>query len=126
MRRLLALFLFAIMMGPVTGSWAVGDFDGRSDWSTADSEGIQWIQSGQTFEVPQQTPPQWVDDDTPWWERTNLDLDRNEIHDSLESMIGVTGIGLVYSTDVTETHLNALEQLGLNVVDFIEAADGLL
>lgn len=126
MRRLLALFLFAIMMGPVTGSLAVGDFDGRSDWSTADSEGIQWIQSGQTFEVPQQTPPQWVDDDTPWWERTNLDLDRNEIHDSLESMIGVTGIGLVYSTDVTETHLNALEQLGLNVVDVIEAVDGVL
>ncbi len=113
-------------MGPVTGSLAVGDFDGRSDWSTADSEGIQWIQSGQTFEVPQQTPPQWVDDDTPWWERTNLDLDRNEIHDSLESMIGVTGIGLVYSTDVTETHLNALEQLGLNVVDVIEAVDGVL
>ena len=126
MRRLLALFLFAIMMGPVTGSLAVGDFDGRSDWSSADSEGIQWIQSGQTFQVPQQTTPQWVDEDTPWWERTNLDLDRNEIHDSLESMIGVTGIGLVYSTDVTETHLNALEQLGLNVVDVIEAVDGVL
>ena len=113
-------------MGPVTGSLAVGDFDGRSDWSSADSEGIQWIQDGQTFEVPQQTTPQWVDEDTPWWERTNLDLDRNEIHDSLESMIGVTGIGLVYSTDVTETHLNALEQLGLNVVDVIEAVDGVL
>ena len=126
MRRLLALFLFAIMMGPVTGSLAVGDFDGRSDWSSADSEGIQWIQSGQTFQVPQQTTPQWVDEDTPWWERTNLDLDRNEIHDSLESMLGVTGIGLVYSTDVTETHLNALEQLGLNVVDVIEAVDGVL
>ncbi|NCG01807.1 MAG: S8 family serine peptidase [Euryarchaeota archaeon] len=126
MRRLLALFLFAIMMGPVTGSLAVGDFDGRSDWSSADSEGIQWIQDGQTFEVPQQTTPQWVDEDTPWWERTNLDLDRNEIHDSLESMIGVTGIGLVYSTDVTETHLNALEQLGLNIVDVIEAVDGVL
>ena len=126
MRRLLALFLFAIMMGPVTGSLAVGDFDGRSDWSSADSDGIQWIQDGQTFQVPQQTTPQWVDEDTPWWERTNLDLDRNEIHDSLESMIGVTGIGLVYSTDVTETHLNALEQLGLNVVDVIEAVDGVL
>ena len=113
-------------MGPVTGSLAVGDFDGRSDWSSADSDGIQWIQDGQTFQVPQQTTPQWVDEDTPWWERTNLDLDRNEIHDSLESMIGVTGIGLVYSADVTETHLNALEQLGLNVVDVIEAVDGVL
>ena len=126
MRRLLALFLFAIMMGPVTGSLAVGDFDGRSEWSSVDSEGIQWISSGQTFDVPLQTQPQWVDDDTPWWERTNLDQDRNEIHDSLESMVGVTGVGLVYDTDVTETHLNALQQLGLNVVDVIEAVDGVL
>ena len=126
MRRLLALFLFAVMMGPVTGSLTVGDFDGRNDWSSVEADGLQWIHSSQTFEVPQQTPPQWVDDDTPWWERTNLDLDRNEIHDSLESMIGVTGIGLVYQTDVTESHLNALQELGLTVVDVIEAVDGVL
>jgi len=126
MRRLLALFLFAVMMGPVTGSLTVGDFDGRNEWSSVDSEGLQWIHSGQTFEVPQQTPPQWVDDDTPWWERTVLDQDRNEIHDSLESMIGVTGIGLVYETEVTETHLNTLEELGLNVIDVLEAVNGVL
>ena len=126
MRRLLALFLFAVMMGPVTGSLTVGDFDGRNEWSSVDNEGLQWIHSGQTFEVPQQTPPQWVDDDTPWWERTVLDQNRNEIHDSLESMVGVTGIGLVYDTDVTVTHLNALEQLGLNVVDVLEAVNGVL
>jgi len=126
MRRLLALFLFAVMMGPVTGSLTVGDFDGRNAWSSVDTEGLQWIHSSQTFEVPQQTPPQWVDDDTPWWERTVLDLDRNEIHDSLESMIGVTGIGLVYQTDVTESHLTALEGLGLTVVDVIEAVNGVL
>jgi serine protease AprX len=126
MRRLLALFLFAVMMGPVTGSLTVGDFDGRNNWSSVDGEGLQWIHSSQTFEIPQQTPPQWVDDDTPWWERTVLDIDRNEIHDSLESMTGVTGIGLVYQTDVTESHLNALEELGLTVVDVIEAVDGVL
>ena len=126
MRRLLALFLFAVMMGPVTGSITVADFENRNDWSSVDAEGLQWIHSSQTFEVPQQTPPQWVDDDTPWWERTVLDLDRNEIHDTLESMIGVTGIGLVYQTDVTESHLNTLEELGLTVVDVIEAVDGVL
>ncbi|MDE0870188.1 MAG: S8 family serine peptidase [Candidatus Poseidoniaceae archaeon] len=126
MRRLLALFLFAVMMGPVTGSLTLGDFDGRNDWSSVEADGLQWIHSSQTFEVPQQTTPQWVDDDTPWWERTTLDLDRNEIHDSLESMIGVTGIGLVYQTDVTDSHLNALQELGLTVVDVIEAVDGVL
>ena len=126
MRRLLALFLFAVMMGPVTGSLTLGDFDGRNDWSSVEADGLQWIHSSQTFEVPQQTTPLWVDDDTPWWERTTLDLDRNEIHDSLESMIGVTGIGLVYQTDVTDSHLNALQELGLTVVDVIEAVDGVL
>ena len=126
MRRLLALFLFAVMMGPVTGSITVADFENRNDWSSVDAEGLQWIHSSQTFEIPQQTPPQWVDDDTPWWERTVLDLDRNEIHDTLESMIGLTGIGLVYQTDVTESHLNTLEELGLTVVDVIEAVDGVL
>ena len=38
MRRLLALFLFAVMMGPVTGSITVGDFDGRNDWSSVDAK----------------------------------------------------------------------------------------
>ena len=41
-------------------------------------------------------------------------------------MIGVTGIALVYETDVTAIHLNALEELGLTVVDVIEAVDGVL
>ena len=109
MRRLLALFLFAIMMGPITGSIAAGDFDGRGEWSSVSDEGLQWIHSGQTFEIPEQTAPEWVDDDTPWWERTNLDQNRNGIHDALESMIDVTGIGLVYQTPVSYTHLRAHE-----------------
>ena len=33
---------------------------------------------------------------------------------------------MVYNTDVTQTHLNALEELGLTVVDVIEAVDGVL
>ena len=83
MRRPLALLLFAILMGPVTGSLTVSDFDGRTAWSSIDSNGVQWIHSGQTFDVPIQTIPEWVGEETPWWERTALDLDRNEIHDSI-------------------------------------------
>ena len=126
MRRLLALFLFAVMMGPVTGSIAAGDYDSRSEWSSVTSEGLQWVRSDQTFEIPQQTTPEWINEDTPWWERTNLDQNRNGIHDALESIVEVTGIGLAYSTEVTQTHLNTLEQLGLNVVDVIEAVNGVL
>ena len=80
MRRPLALLLFAILMGPVTGSLTVSDYDGRSTWSTVDSSGVQWIHSGQTFDVPVQTAPDWVGEDTPWWERTNKDLDLSLIH----------------------------------------------
>jgi serine protease AprX len=126
MRRLIALFLFTVMMGSVTGSIAAADYDGRSEWSSLTPEGLQWIHSDQTLEVPEQSAPEWVDDDTPWWQRTNLDQNRNGIHDALESTVGVTGIGLVYQTDVTENHLTTLEQLGLNVVDVIEAVNGVL
>ncbi|MBT3440734.1 MAG: S8 family serine peptidase [Euryarchaeota archaeon] len=126
MRRPIALLLFALLMGPVTGSLTASNDVERSSWASVDSEGIQWIQSGQTFEIPEQTSPDWVDDNTPWWERTSLDLDRNGIHDSIESRIGVTGTALVYQTDVTDVHLAALASLGLNVVDVIEAVDGVL
>ena len=126
MRRPLALLLFAILMGPVTGSLTVSDFDGRTAWSSIDSNGVQWIHSGQTFDVPIQTIPEWVGEETPWWERTALDLDRNEIHDSIESRVGFTGIGLVYQTNVNDAHLDALELLGLDVVDVIESVNGVL
>ena len=126
MRRLLALFLFAIMMGPITGSIAAADYDARSEWSSLAGDGLQWIHSDQTLQIPEQTTPEWVDDDTPWWERTNLDQNRNGIHDTLESTVGITGIGLVYQTPVTQSHLAALEELGLNVVDVLEAVNGVL
>ena len=126
MRRPLALLLFAILMGPVTGSLTVSDYDGRSTWSTVDSSGVQWIHSGQTFDVPVQTAPDWVGEDTPWWERTNKDLDRNGIHDSIENKVGATGMGLVYQTTVNDAHLIALEQLGIDVVDVIESVNGVL
>ncbi len=126
MRRPLALLLFAILMGPVTGSLTVSDYDGRSAWSTVDAGGVQWIHSGQTFDVPVQTAPDWVNEDTPWWERTNKDLDRNGIHDSIEKKVGVTGMGLVYQTTVNDAHLIALNQLGIDVVDVIESVNGVL
>ena len=126
MRRPIALLLFALLMGPITGSLTASNDAERSSWASVDSGGIQWIQSGHTFDIPEQTSPDWVGDNTPWWERTSLDLDRNEIHDSIESRIGVTGTALVYQTDVSDVHLTALADLGLNVVDVIEAVNGVL
>ena len=126
MQRAIAIFLFSLLMGPLTGSLTTPQDSNLSDWMAVDEQQIQWMPKSSTLQIPQQISPQWIDDETSWWERTVLDQDRNEIHDSLESMIGVTGIALVYETDVTATHLNALEELGLNVVDVIEAVDGVL
>jgi len=126
MQRVIAIFLFSLMMGPLTGSLTTQQDSNLSDWIAVDEQQIQWMPKSSTLQIPPQTSPQWIDDESPWWERTNLDQDRNEIHDSIESMIGITGIGLVYETDVTATHLNALEELGLNVVDVIEAVNGVL
>ena len=126
MQRAIAIFLFSLLMGPLTGSLTTQQDSNLSDWIAVDEQQIQWMPKSSTLQIPQQISPQWIDDETSWWERTVLDQDRNEIHDSIESMIGVTGIALVYETDVTATHLNALEELGLNVVDVIEAVNGVL
>ena len=126
MQRAIAIFLFSLLMGPLTGSLTTQQDSDLSDWIAVDEQQIQWMPESSTLQIPLQTAPQWVEDETSWWERTVLDQNRNEIHDSIESMIGVTGIALVYETDVTATHLNALEELGLNVVDVIEAVDGVL
>lgn len=126
MQRAIAIFLFSLLMGPLTGSLTTQQDSNLSDWVAVDEQQIQWMPKSSTLEIPQQISPQWIGDESPWWERTILDQDRNEIHDSIESMVGVTGIGLVYENDVTATHLNALEELGLNVVDVIEAVNGVL
>ena len=126
MQRAIAIFLFSLLMGPLTGSLTTQQDSDLSDWIAVDEQQIQWMPKSSTLQIPQQTSPQWLEDKTPWWERTALDQNRNEIHDSIESMMGVTGIGLVYETDVTATHLDALEELGLNVVDVIEAVNGVL
>ena len=126
MQRAIAIFLFSLLMGPLTGSLTNQQDSNLSDWVAVDEQQIQWMPKSSTLQIPQQLSPQWIDNETSWWERTVLDQDRNEIHDSLESMIGVTGIALVYETDVTAIHLNALEELGLTIVDVIEAVDGVL
>ena len=124
MRRMLAVLVLALLMGPVTGSLVV-----KSEplgWQAVDAEGVQWMPAGYSFEVPQQAEAGWLNDNTPWWERTALDQNRNAIHDSLESYVGTTGIGLSYGVEVNDAHLSALEGMNLTVVDVIESVDAVL
>ncbi len=124
MRRTLAFVVLALFMAPLTGS-LVATSEPIS-WATLDEEGFQWIRSDYSTEVPAQATPGWVDDQTPWWERTTLDMNRNRVHDSLETLLGTTGIGLSYGVDVSAHHLAQLDAMGLAVVDVIESVDAVL
>ena len=124
MRRMLAVVVLALLMGPVTGSLFV-----KSEpigWEAVDAEGLQWMPTGYGFDVPEQAEAAWLSDTTPWWERTALDENRNAIHDSLESYVGTTGIGLSYGVEVDEGHLADLAAMNLSVVDVIESVDAVL
>ena len=124
MRRMLAVVVLALLMGPVTGSLFV-----KSEpigWEAVDADGLQWMPTGYGFDVPDQAEAAWLSDTTPWWERTTLDENRNAIHDSLESYVGTTGIGLSYGVEVNEGHLADLAAMNLSVVDVIESVDAVL
>lgn len=120
-RRLWAVICLAVLMGPLIGSLTVPP----SDYVRLDNQ-FQILPEGQTLDVPDQDGWGWIVDERPWWERSALDQDRNKIHDSLQDSHFVTGVGVSYSTDVTETHISQLEEIGLNIVDVIESVDAVL
>ena len=124
MRRTLCFVVLALLMGPITGSMAIQSQ--QTDWRAVDAAGFQWIPHGYSEDVPFQADAAWLNDQTPWWERTALDQNRNSIHDSLETFVGNTGIGLSYGVDVSSDHLAQLEDMSLTVVDVIEAVDAVL
>ena len=124
MRRTVAVVVLALLMGPITGSLFIKSEP--AGWHAVDAEGLQWAPDGFGFDVPEQATSAWLDDETPWWERTALDQNRNGVHDSLESFIGTTGIGLSYGTEVSSHHLAQLESMNLSVVDVIESVDAVL
>lgn len=124
MQRLLTVAVLALLLAPMTGSLVASSEPVQ--WVRVGGEGAQWMPAGYSQSVPEQSVPAWVGDETPWWERTTLDMNRNRIHDSLETFVGTTGIGLSYGVEVNQGHLSALESLNLTVVDVIEAVDAVL
>ena len=126
MRRITALIMFALLMAPVTGSLTLHADQDRSAWMAADSSGIVWRSIDSTTEVPAQAAAEWLESTLPWWQRTVLDENRNNIHDSIESLEGTTGIGLSYGVPVTDLHLSDLQALNLTVNDVIESVNAVL
>ena len=89
MKRLIAVFLFALMLSPLTGSLTLEKQPHEGQWFTVVPTQRSWHPIGSTFEVPEQLEPSWASDDTPWWERSALDQNRNGIHDSIESELEI-------------------------------------
>ena len=126
MKRLIAFFLFTLMLGPLTGTLTLENESKSNDWFTVDSSERSWHPIGSTFEVPQQLEPSWIHDENPWWERSSLDQNNNHIHDSIELEVEPVGMALSYSEEVNEEHLQILESLGFEVRDVIEAVNGVM
>ena len=107
-RRVVALFAVFLLTAPLSGSLVEGDSN------SSISDDLQIFMSNQSKEVPYQEPISW-DELTPWWESTTMDLDRNKIHDSLQSETGIVNVGVSYSRDIIDSDINALSMLGINV-----------
>ena len=126
MNRLLAVFLCAVIFLPLTGSIYEQPVYNRANWSTIDDSGIHWMNNDDTYQIPLQAEPIWAEYIPEWYERSIFDQNKNSIHDSIESSEVPVGMGISYNTEVTETHLAQLEQLGIEVVDVIEAINSVL
>ena len=126
MKRLLAVFLCAVIFLPLTGSIYEQPVYNRANWSTIDDSGIHWMNIEDTYHIPLQAEPTWAVDIPEWYERSIFDQNKNSIHDSIESSEVPVGMGISYNTEVTETHIAQLEQLGIEVVDVIEAINSVL
>ena len=126
MKRLLAVFLCAVIFLPLTGSIYEQPVYNRANWSTIDDSGIHWMNIEDTYQIPLQAEPTWAEDIPEWYERSIFDKNKNSIHDSIESSEVPVGMGISYNTEVTETHIAQLEQLGIEVVDVIEAINSVL
>ena len=124
MRHLVALLFVGLLLAPLTGTLVQSN--DRSDWIAVDEQGLHWRPVNAALEAPEQAVGVWVTDDTPWWERTTLDLNRNRIHDHLEVASGTIGVGVSYTVPVTEHHLLALDALGVPHTHVIDAVDAVL
>ena len=126
MRQLLAIFLCAVIFIPLTGSiYAQPHYD-RNDYIKVDNSGIHWLEIDRTHAIPSQAEPSWLYENTPWYERSVYDQNKNSIHDSIESAQGSVGMAISYTTEITVDHINQLEQLGIVVVDTLESVNSVL
>ena len=126
MKQVLAVLLCVIFFLPLTGSIYDQPVYDRADWTSVDDYGIIWHHVDSTDSIPIQQEPQWAGTETAWWDISSYDINRNGIHDSIESATGMVGMGISYDVEVTEVQLQELASLGIVVVDTLESINSVL
>jgi serine protease AprX len=126
MKQFLAVLLCVIFFLPLTGSIYDQPVYDRADWTIADDYGLIWHHVDSTDSIPIQQEPQWAGTETAWWDISSYDINRNGIHDSIESATGMVGMGISYDVEVTEVQLQELANLGIVVVDTLESINSVL
>ena len=126
MKQFLAVLLCMIFFLPLTGSIYDQPVYDRADWTSVDDYGIIWHHVDSTESIPIQQDPAWAGVETAWWEISSYDVNRNAIHDSIESSTGLVGMGVSYDVEVSEVQLQELASLGIMVVDTLESINSVL
>ena len=126
MKQFLAVLLCMIFFLPLTGSIYDQPVYDRADWTSVDDYGIIWHHVDSTESIPIQQDPAWAGVETAWWEISSYDVNRNAIHDSIESSTGLVGMGVSYDVEVSEGQLQELASLGIVVVDTLESINSVL
>ena len=108
MKQFLAVLLCVIFFLPLTGSIYDQPVYDRADWTSVDDYGIIWHHVDSTESIPIQQDPAWAGVETAWWEISSYDVNRNAIHDSIESSTGLVGMGVSYDVEVSEVQLQEL------------------
>ena len=125
MKRFIAVFMVATMLGSLTGSLGIEERPIRSDWETI-GDGLVWYPADFTHEIPNQENPIWLEEQLPWWERSVFDKNNNYIHDSIENKQGIVGLGISYESPIDDDKLAQLESLGVQVKVELDAINSVL
>ena len=125
MKRFIAVFMVATMLGSLTGSLGIEERPIRSDWETI-GDGLVWYPADFTHEIPNQENPIWLEEQLPWWERSVFDKNNNYIHDSIENKQGIVGLGISYESPLDGDKFAQLESLGVQIKVELDAINSVL
>ena len=125
MKRFIAVFMVATMLGSLTGSLGIEERPIRSDWETI-GDGLVWYPADFTHEIPNQQNPIWLEEQLPWWERSVFDKNNNYMHDSIENNQGIVGLGISYETPLDSDKFAQLASLGIQVKVELDAINSVL